>query len=257
MLSRGALATLIGGVLAGALVIVLLVAILLAPRGSGGDAASPAPTDAAPAPRWAAPAEVPPAASERTRAGVAGLADAEWIAAVSAETGIPSRALAAYAGAAIAKNGERPDCDLGWNTLAAIGYVESRHGSYRGATIAEDGTVSPPIIGIALDGSSTALIPDSDGGAIDGDTEFDRAVGPMQFIPGSWANWYVDASGDGVADPHNIDDAALAAANYLCRATPTLGDEESWRAGIAAYNSAASYLDAVAARSAYYADAAR
>ena len=61
---------------------------------------------------------------------------------------------------------------------------------------------------------------------------------------------------DGDADPHNIDDASLAAANYLCRATPTLGDEESWRAGIAAYNSASSYLDAVATRSAFYAQAA-
>lgn len=256
MLSRRALATLIGGLLAGGLVLALLIALVLAPRGGGGDAAPPAPTEAAPAPRWAAPAEVPPGASEPTRAGVAGLPDLEWLAAVAAETGIPPRALAAYAGAAIAKRGERPDCDLGWNTLAGIGWVESRHGSYGGASIAEDGTVSPPIIGIALDGSTTALIPDTDGGAIDGDAEFDRAVGPMQFIPGSWANWFVDASGDGVADPHNIDDASLAAANYLCRATPTLGDEESWRAGIAAYNSASSYLDAVATRSALYAQSA-
>ena len=199
---------------------------------------------------------MPPEASERTRAGVAGRPDAEWIVAVSAETGIPERALAAYAGAAIAKNEERPDCALGWNTLAAIGYVESRHGSHGGASIADDGTVSPPIIGIALDGSTTALIPDTDGGEFDGDPDFDRALGPMQFIPGSWANWFVDASGDGIADPHNIDDASLAAANYLCRATPTLGDEESWRAGIAAYNASSSYLDAVATRSAFYAPAA-
>ena len=183
MLSRRALATLIGGLLAGGVVLALLIALVLAPRGGGGDAAPPAPTEAAPAPRWAAPAEVPPGASEPTRAGVAGLADPEWLAAVAAETGIPERALAAYAGAAIAKNGERPDCDLGWNTLAGIGWVESRHGSYGGSSIADDGTVSPPIIGIALDGSTTALIPDTDDGAIDGDAEFDRAVGPMQFIP--------------------------------------------------------------------------
>lgn len=256
MLSRRSLAMLLGGLLAGGLVLALFVTLLLAPRGGAGDAAGPAPTEAPPAPRWAEPAEVPPGAAEPTRPGVAGLADPEWVAAVAAETGIPPRALAAYAGAAIAKRGERPDCDLGWNTLAGIGWVESRHGSYGGASIAEDGTVSPPIIGIALDGATTALIPDTDGGAIDGDAEFDRAVGPMQFIPGSWANWFVDASGDGVADPHNIDDAALAAANYLCRATPTLGDEESWRAGIAAYNSAGSYLDAVATRSALYAQVA-
>jgi membrane-bound lytic murein transglycosylase B len=256
MLSRGALITLVGGLLAGAVVLAVLVTLVFAPRGGGGDAAAPAPTEAPPAPRWAEPAAVPPAASESTRAGVAGRADPEWVASVVAATGIPERALAAYAGAAIAKNTERPDCLLGWNTLAAIGYVESRHGSHGGATIAEDGTVSPPIIGIALDGATTALIPDTDGGMFDGDAEFDRALGPMQFIPASWANWYVDASADGIADPHNIDDASLAAANYLCRASPTLGDEGSWRAGIAAYNSSDSYLDAVATRAALYAEAA-
>jgi len=240
----------------GALVIVALVLLLLRPTGGPVQDAAPEQPAAAP-PRWAQPAALPPAADAPTRPGVAGLVDPAWVAAVAAESGIPERALAAYAGAALAKNAERPDCDLGWNTLAGIGWVESRHGSYGGASIADDGTVSPQIIGIALDGSTTDLIADTDGGEIDGDAEFDRAVGPMQFIPGSWANWYIDASGDGIADPHNIDDASLAAANYLCRAVPTLGDEESWRAGIASYNSASSYLDAVATASAQYARAAR
>jgi hypothetical protein len=184
MLSRRSFATLVGGLIAGGIVLALLIVLVLAPRCGDGDAAPPTATEAEPAPRWAAPAEVPPGAFEPTRSGVAGLPDPEWLAVVAAETGIPPRALAAYAGAAIAKNGERPDCDLGWNTLAGIGWVESRHGSYGGASIAEDGTVSPSIIGIALDGSTTALIPDTDDGAIDGDAEFDRAVGPMQFIPG-------------------------------------------------------------------------
>ncbi|MBU2315802.1 MAG: hypothetical protein KJ683_06960, partial [Actinobacteria bacterium] len=49
MLSRRALATLIGGLLAGGLVLALLIALVLAPRGGGGDAAPPAPTEAAPA----------------------------------------------------------------------------------------------------------------------------------------------------------------------------------------------------------------
>lgn len=232
----------------------VLIATVLSPRIGIVDAGAPG--EAPPAPRWVDPAALPPAAAAPTRAGVAGLVDPAWVAAVAAESGIPERALAAYAGAAIAKNAERPDCLLGWNTLAGIGWVESRHGSYGGASIADDGTVSPPIIGIALDGATTALITDTDAGAIDGDAEFDRAVGPLQFIPGSWANWYVDASGDGVADPHNIDDAALAAANYLCRAVPTLGDEASWRAGIAAYNADGAYLDAVAMASQRYAAAA-
>ena len=241
------------GLVVGVAVSAALIALLFAPRTIDSDAAPNA--TATPAPRWVAPAALPPSASAPTRAGIAGLVDAAWVAAVSAESGIPERALAAYAGAAIAKHAERSDCLLGWNTLAGIGWVESRHGSYGSASIAEDGTVSPRIFGIALDGATTALIEDTDGGEFDGDAEFDRAMGPMQFIPGSWGNWFIDASGDGVADPHNIDDAALAAANYLCRAVPTLGDEESWRAGIAAYNPSNSYLDAVATASAEYSEA--
>lgn len=235
----------------------LAVAVAFAPRvvDAGTDAGTPPAVEQPP--RWAEPAALPPAAQAPTRPGVAGLADPAWVDAVAAESGIPERALSAYAGAALAKHAERPDCALGWNTLAAIGWVESRHGSHGGASIADDGTVSPPIIGVALDGGSTALIADTDGGVLDGDPAFDRAVGPMQFIPGSWANWVIDASGDGAADPHNIDDASLAAANYLCRAVPTLGDEGSWRAGIAAYNAEGVYLDAVATVAREYAAAAQ
>lgn len=255
-MSPAAIARLSIGLALGALVIAALVLLLLRPSPTAIRDAAPEPS-AEPAPRWAEPAPLPPASASAIRPGVSGLVDPAWVIAVAAESGIPERALAAYAGAALAKNAERPNCDLGWNTLAGIGWVESRHGSYGGASIADDGTVSPPIIGIALDGSTTALITDTDGGEFDGDAEFDRALGPMQFIPGSWANWYVDASGDGVADPHNIDDASLAAANYLCRAVPTLGDEASWRSGIASYNDSSSYLDAVSTASQRYADAAR
>ena len=81
------------------------------------------------------------------------------------------------------------------------------------------GNAVPPIFGIALDGGNTAEITDTDDGAIDGDAEFDRAVGPMQLIPQTWRNWHIDGGGDGVEDPQNIDDAALAAANYLCRSS--------------------------------------
>lgn len=250
-----AIARLSVGLAVGGLVIAALILLLVGPSPRAIPDAAPEPPGE-PAPRWALPAGLPPTAESPTRSGNSGVVDPAWVAAVAERSGIPARALAAYAGAAIAKHAERPDCDLGWNTLAGIGWVESRHGSYGGASIADDGTVSPPIIGIALDGSTTSIISDTDGGEIDGDADFDRAVGPMQFIPGSWRNWYVDGSGDGVADPHNIDDAALAAANYLCRAVATLGDEASWRAGIASYNSASSYLDAVATASQNYAASA-
>ena len=38
---------------------------------------------------------------------------------------------------------------------------------------------------------------DTDGGELDKDTVYDRAVGPMQFIPSTWAVVKVDADGDG------------------------------------------------------------
>ena len=58
-------------------------------------------------------------------------ADPDWIARVSSATGIPARALAAYASADLAIGAEQPDCGVGWSTLAAIGYVETGHGSPR------------------------------------------------------------------------------------------------------------------------------
>ncbi|MEN9620629.1 MAG: hypothetical protein RL499_822 [Actinomycetota bacterium] len=175
-MTPAAITRLVVGLVLGGAVAAVLIVLLLRPTGAPGADAPLNPSET-PAPRWAEPAPLPPAAATSTRAGVAGLADPAWVAAAAADTGIPERVLAAYAGAAIAKHAERPDCVLGWNTLAGIGWVESRHGSYGGASVADDGTVSPPIIGIALDGVSTALIADTDGGAIDGDAEFDRPSG--------------------------------------------------------------------------------
>src|SRR6185295_8356341 len=75
----------------------------------------------------------------------------------------------------------------------------------------------PGIFGPALDGShGTTLIKDTDAGQYDGDARFDRAVGPMQFIPSTWAIVGVDADDDGQRNPQDIYDAALASAVYLC-----------------------------------------
>ncbi|MEA9984789.1 MULTISPECIES: lytic transglycosylase domain-containing protein [Subtercola] len=175
-------------------------------------------------------------------AGHAGEVDAEWAGRTAAATGIPLRAVQAYAGVAIASQNSGSTCHLGWNTLAAIGTVESANGTYAGSTIGADGTVSPPIYGIALDGAGVTRIPDTDGGAIDGDAEWDRAVGPMQLIPETWRNWGTDASGDGIADPQNIDDASLATANYLCYHGRDVSVASEWMAAITSYNDATSYL---------------
>ncbi|SJM54320.1 lytic transglycosylase domain-containing protein [Gulosibacter sp. 10] len=183
------------------------------------------------------------------------LADPAWVAQIASKTGIPERAMAAYAGAALWASAEFPSCGLGWNTLAAIGLVESEHGSIDGGSIGNDGIASPEIIGIPLDGTSTDSIPDTDGGALDGDSEWDRAVGPMQFIPATWQQHGMDGNGDGVADPHNIDDAAVSAAAYLCSSGGDLTQPENWIVAVEAYNSSVEYNNRVAEAANQYAAA--
>lgn len=107
----------------------------------------------------------------------------EWAEKRAAALGIPVIALEAYAYAARVAEVENPKCHLAWTTLAGIGRVESHHGTYRGATIAPNGDVSPPIRGVRLDGTGGTLrIVDRDGGGLDGDAAVERAMGPMQFI---------------------------------------------------------------------------
>ncbi|MBB1036218.1 lytic transglycosylase domain-containing protein [Dietzia sp. CQ4] len=177
-----------------------------------------------------------------------------WAQGINEQMNIPVAALAAYGNAAETMRQTRPECNLAWTTLAGIGHVETRHGRYRGATLNDDGYALPPIIGIQLDGSpGFARIPDTDGGELDGDPEFDRAVGPMQFIPESWRKYGVDADGDGRADPNQIDDAAVAAARLLCTTGGDLSQAENWQRAVLAYNASREYLmdvrDAAAAYS--------
>jgi membrane-bound lytic murein transglycosylase B len=165
---------------------------------------------------------------------------------VAATTGIPARALQAYAWAALRQRRDQPGCGLSWTTLAAIGRVESVHGTLGGATLGVDGRPSRPIYGVPLDGRpGVRAIRDSDRGTLDGDTVWDRAVGPMQFIPTTWVRWGVDADGDGAADPQQIDDAALAAARYLCASGRSLTDPEGLREGLLSYNRSQDYADTV------------
>jgi membrane-bound lytic murein transglycosylase B len=77
-------------------------------------------------------------------------------------------------------------------------------------------------------------------------------VGPLQFIPSTWHRWGADGSGDGVADPQQIDDASLAAARYLCH-YGDLTDAATWRTAVFAYNHVESYVDSVAATANQYA----
>ncbi len=231
----------LGTMAIGLIAIAVFVAIvaLLAPRVAPEPAQKP----------FAAPAAPPVLATAALLPGTAGRPDDAWVRRIAAATGIPARALAAYAGAAVAKHDQMPQCGIGWNTLAAIGKVESDHGRHGGSRIGADGTVTPPIYGVRIG-------TDTDAGAVDGTAAFDRAAGPMQFIPEAWNNWATDANGDGIADVQNIDDAAMATANYLCRVSSAMTTPEGWRAAIAGYNSAPSYAVAVASAANGYATAA-
>src|SRR5664279_251574 len=131
--------------------------------------------------------------------------------------GIPVRALDGYRKAASLVSSADPACHIDWALLAAIGRVESDHARFGGNRLDRAGVARPGIIGIALDGANgTARIMDTDQGQLDRDTTYDRAVGPMQFIPGTWGVVGTDASGDGVKNTQDLADAAAATAVYLC-----------------------------------------
>jgi len=170
-----------------------------------------------------------------------------------AANGIPNVALNAYRVAAGRMATSQPDCGIDWSLLAGIGRVESNHGRYGGAVLNDDGTSTPQIIGPPLDGGQFAFISDSDDGRFDGDSSYDRAVGPMQFIPGTWRAYGIDADGNGTTDPLDVDDAALAAAHYLCVAGGDLRTDAGKRRAVLAYNHSDSYVAQVLALAAAYA----
>ncbi|GAB3589700.1 hypothetical protein GCM10027446_02810 [Angustibacter peucedani] len=155
---------------------------------------------------------------------------------------LPAALLAAYRAAAAAAPA---GCHLPVSLLAGIGQVES--GSLAGRSLDAAHRAVPPVLGPVLDGSRTAAVRDSDGGRLDGDVRWDRAVGPMQFIPGTWARYGQDADHDGVADPQDVDDAAAAAATYLCAGGRDLATAAGLRAAVLSYNHSDAYLAVVLA----------
>jgi hypothetical protein len=132
-------------------------------------------------------------------------------------------------------------CHLPVSLLAAIGQVES--GSLLGRPV--DRRHRTAVLGPVLDGHGYAAIADTDGGQWDGNATWDRAVGPMQFIPSTWRMFGVDGDGDGVANPQDVEDAAASAAAYLCYGGRDLSDPVALRAAILAYNHSPAYLGLV------------
>jgi cell wall-associated NlpC family hydrolase len=175
--------------------------------------------------------------------------------------GIPTAVLSAYVRAAARLEPEHRECrGMTWPVLAGIGRAESNHAA--GRRISSSGAVDPPIVGPRLDGGgaggNTSPHRDSDAGEWDGDAEFDRAVGLMQFIPSTWASHGLDATGDGTADPHNVFDAAWSAAVYLCLSNPGAGgvdfaDEDDLEEALLRYNRSESYVEEVREHIGHYA----
>ncbi len=169
--------------------------------------------------------------------------------------GIPLVAVQAYQGAAAASGTADPGCGIPWYLLAAIGRVESDHGRFGGSRLLMNGDGTIPIRGLPLDGRpGLARIDDTDGGALDGDTTFDRAVGPMQFIPSTWRSVMVDGNRDGSRNPNNIFDATLGAAGYLCSGPGNLRDPVQQAAAVRRYNHTDEYVRVVMGVAAQYAD---
>jgi murein DD-endopeptidase MepM/ murein hydrolase activator NlpD len=70
------------------------------------------------------------------------------------------------------------------------------------------------------------------------------AVGWMQFLPETWKQWAVAATGNGIADPYNPVDAIFTAARYLHAA----GCSKNLSQAIFAYNHADWYVQSVLLR---------
>ena len=167
---------------------------------------------------------------------------------ISANTSydVPLAALNAYKSAATRVASSYPSCHLSWGVIAAIGQVESDHGRYGGASVLANGMTAPRIVGPELNGRGpVAAIHDTDNGVYDGDKVWDRAVGPMQFIPSTWAGMGVDGDGDGKRNPSDFDDAALSTGLYLCGAGGDFSSLAQARANVMRYNHSEEYVDLV------------
>ncbi|MDX6372301.1 MAG: hypothetical protein QOD98_1289 [Nocardioidaceae bacterium] len=190
-----------------------------------------------------APGPLPAPAAPVTTSSVPSVGG-RWVRRTAALAGIPEVAVTAYARAVL---GAPPSCGVGWTTLAGIGWVESQHGTLGGRSLDASGRPSSPILGPALDGAgpvaairSTASI-----ALLHGDPQWDHAVGPLQFLPSTWETWARDGDGDGTADPQDLDDAAAAAAAYLCGTGQDLTTGPGWSAAVYAYNHSSTNVHSV------------
>jgi hypothetical protein len=137
-------------------------------------------------------------------------------------------------------------CGLDVSLLAAIGQVES--GNLTGHRLDADHRPDPAVVGPALDGSGgLPVVSDTDGGEWDGDPIWDRAVGPLQFVPSGWRLAGVDLDADGERNPQDIEDAAGAAMVFLCAGGGDLSELPGLRTAVFAFNHDLEYVRLVLA----------
>ena len=163
---------------------------------------------------------------------------------------IPSIALAAYRNAERMMAQAYPGCGVSWNLLAGIGRIESGHAN--GGATDPNGTALQPILGPVLDGSlagNEMIVQAVQAGRV----TYARAMGPMQFLPGTWARYASDANGDGKADIQNVFDASLGTARYLCSGGLNLRDRSQVLSAILRYNNSMAYAANVIGWAAAYA----
>ncbi|WP_293237188.1 lytic murein transglycosylase [Mycolicibacterium sp.] len=163
---------------------------------------------------------------------------------------IPAIALSAYRNAERMMASAYPGCGVSWNLLAGIGRIESLHAN-GGATDAQ-GTPIQGILGPALDGTlagNEVIVQSVQAGRV----TYARAMGPMQFLPSTWARYASDGNGDGKADIQNLYDASLAAARYLCSGNLNLRDRSQVLSAILRYNNSMAYAQNVLGWAAAYA----
>jgi hypothetical protein len=159
--------------------------------------------------------------------------------------GIPGVMLEAYQRAEDRLATTKPGCNMTWSLLASIGRIESGHA--RNGRVDANGNATPAILGPVLNGQGFAAIHDTDRGAFDGDSTWDRAVGPMQFIPGTWAGFAADGNNDGQSNPNNIYDATVGAGNYLCSGGGDMSKPEQRAQAVFRYNHSDEYVATVMA----------
>jgi membrane-bound lytic murein transglycosylase B len=231
----------IGAVMAGAVVVPVIAAVPFAAKTVAPPATTiPEPTNSPTAEPTATPSAEPTAPPRPATAFTS------WAAPLAGPLGIPQVALEAYGYAEWVLQQTRGTCKLQWTTLAAIGKVTTEHGKLNGSSLDAGGRQRPSLVGPALNGTGgNPRVTDTDAGALDGDQSWDHAVGPMQFTPAMWRVSGVDGDDDGLAEPQDIDDAALAAAYHLCSGTKDLSVAANWKAAVSAYHGLGPRIDKI------------